>query len=467
MATVEQQIKDFVRSKGVDVVGIAGPERLDGPPSLDINYTMQGARSIVAIALPMDVDAIYKFLGKETPTLHNVDQLFGNQRAFKICMELAEYIRSLGYRAEVVPSNNTYRRSLDHFSTHPSFSHRFGAIAAGIAGQGWSGNVMTEKYGAAVYLCTVVTDAVLDSDPAIPPRYFVDNYCDKCRLCARACTSCMFEEDEEEYILLNGELHPRGRRRNIDLCNASCFGLHAISRDKKWSTWGWYWIQDWVGRKPEARRGKLRFDLMRRGATTGDAALRYDQIRVIGSKLWPQEKIHELPPLEEWPSDQLEMTRMLREHGEKTFGIKGIRDPNLVTCNHCALVCGPNVKETASRYNALIAGGIVVPGPEAGTWIRVKDYAEAVAMRKKYPIKVGVLQMVKDALASLVLWTRYYFGFEPRSLYQAVVYKFKLKKAVEEYLTGVDTPHRPRPPTDMEGEAPSVAGEVAGTRHER
>ncbi len=395
---------------------------------------MPGARSIVSMALPMNVDAIYAFLGKETPTLHNVDQLQGNQRVFRIAAETADFIRSLGYKARVVPANNTYRRSLDHFTTHPSFSHRFGAIAAGIAAQGWSGNVMTREYGAAVYLCTVVTDARLASDPALPPRYFIDDYCAKCKLCARACTSCMFEEDEEEYVLLNGMLHPRGKRRNIDLCNASCFGLHAINCDKTWSTWGWYWIKDWIGRKPDARRLKLRLDLMNQGGRTGDSASRYDQIRQIGSILWPEEEIAKFPPLDQWPEDQLEKSRMLKRISDEVFGYKDLRDPNLVTCNHCALVCGPTLKETGERYRALLDGGIVVPGPQAGTWIKCADYAEAVEMRGKYPIKVSRFKMLKDRIASLTLWTRYYFGFEPRSFFPALTYKRRLKKAVNEYL---------------------------------
>jgi ferredoxin len=441
MSGLEESIKDFVRSRGVDVVGVAGPERLNGPPSMDLDYTMPGGRSIVSMAIPMDVDAIYKFLGKVTPTLHNVDQLFGNQRVFRAAADTADYIRSLGYRAEVVPANNTYRRSLDHFSTHPSFSHRFGAIASGIAGQAWSGNVMTKEYGAAVYLCTVITDALLESDPQPPPRYFVDNYCASCRLCAKACTACMFEEtDDEEYVLLNDELYPRGKRRSLDLCNASCFGLHALNKGKAWSTWGWYWIDNWVGRKPEGGKLKLRLELMNRGGKTGDSTPRYELIRLIGSKLWPEEQIRELPPLDEWPTDQAEMNRMFREYSERTFGVTGNRDPNLVTCGHCALVCGPTIKETASRYNALVNGGIVVPGPDVDTWIRCKDYAEAVEMRRRYPIKVSTVQTIRDQIASLSLWTRYYFGFEPRSYFPALIYKYRLKKAVNEYLTNSNPP---------------------------
>ncbi len=432
MPELEQRIKDFVRERGVEVVGTAGPGRLDGPPSLDLAYTLPGARSIVSMALPMDVGAIYDFLGKKSPTPHNLDQLQGNQRVFRVADQTAGFIRSLGHRAAAVPANNTYRRSLDHFATHPSFSHRFGAIAAGIAAQGWSGNVMTREHGAAVYLCTVVTDAVLASDPALPPRYFIDGFCARCKLCARACTSCMFEEEGEEYVLLNGELHPRGRRRNIDLCNASCFGLHAISPDCRWSTWGWYWIEDWVGRKPDAGRIRLRRDLMKQGGRTGDSASRYDRIRQIGSLLWPEEEIAKFPPLDRWPESQLEKSEMLARISDEVFGAhRGLRDPNLVTCNHCALVCGPDLKETGERYRALLEGGIVVPGSQPGTWLKAKDFEEAGELRRKYPIRVGRLEMLADRSASLALWTRRYFGFEPRSFFPALFYKWKLGRAVK------------------------------------
>jgi len=64
MGSLENKIKDFVSEQGVEVVGLAGPERLAGPPSLDPTYTLPGARSIVSIALPMDTDAIYDWLSR-------------------------------------------------------------------------------------------------------------------------------------------------------------------------------------------------------------------------------------------------------------------------------------------------------------------------------------------------------------------------------------------------------------------
>jgi hypothetical protein len=55
-------------------------------------------------------------------------------------------------------------------------------------------------------------------------------------------------------------------------------------------------------------------------------------------------------------------------------------------------------------------------------------------VRRKYPIEMSRLKMLKDQAASLTLWTRYYFGFEPRSFFPALAYKWRLKKAVNEYL---------------------------------
>ena len=134
--TLEEKIKEFVRSQGVEVVGLAGPDRLDGPPSLDPTYTLKGARSIISMAIPMNSDAIYDYMGKKSAVPHNVDQMKENQHMFQISEMVAGYIRSLGYKAAVVPPNGSYRRHPYIFATLPSFSHRFCAMAAGIAGAG-------------------------------------------------------------------------------------------------------------------------------------------------------------------------------------------------------------------------------------------------------------------------------------------------------------------------------------------
>jgi hypothetical protein len=48
--------------------------------------------------------------------------------------------------------------------------------------------------------------------------------------------------------------------------------------------------------------------------------------------------------------------------------------------------------------------------------------------------------MYRDQIASLALWTRYYFGFEPKSFFGALAYKRRLNKAVTQYLLESNPP---------------------------
>jgi len=433
MSDIEEDIRSFLKNQGVQVIGMAGPERLDGPPSLDPTYTMRGAKSIISFALPMDMNAIYEFLSKKTPVTHNTDQLIGNQKIHHIAKRLADYLNDRGLRARAVPTNNNYRRSLDVYSTHPDFAHRFGAIVSGIAGQGMSGNVLTKEYGAAVYLSTVVTDAVLKSDPLLPPRYFIDQYCKKCLICDKACPAKMFEMDKEEYVLLNGKLHPRGKRRSVDLCNASCFGLHSLSPDKKFSSWGRHWISSWVGREPDPKKENIRKKLLMKGGSVGDSTVRYKLIRSIGCELHPEEWIDEWKiarRYEDLPQDELEQRKVQSGLIKKYLGIS-IENPNVLTCGQCALVCGPTIQESAKRLKLLREGGIVVPGNDGRTVV-VKTFEEARKIREQYPFRISYSRKLSDILQSTALWMGYYFGIEPRSIIKNWIYQRKLKRAISE-----------------------------------
>ncbi len=430
MSSLEENIKDFAKKAGAHLVGVAGPDRMDGPASLDPGFIMRGAKSIVSIALPLDVNAIYEFFGKISPVPHNIDQAIKNQRAHRISKEIADYLISLGYKAKAVPPNNTYRRSIDPFMVRPNFSHRFGAVVAGLGSFGLSGNVVTKEYGAAIVLDTVVTNARLKSDPVQPPRFVMDNRCKTCKLCDKSCTMGMFRDDDEEYLLINGELHARGKRDNVDFCNAPCFGLHAISRDKKWTNWGQHWIKEWMDGQPDPhKRQEIRSTYMRVGGRTGDSTLRFDVIRHIGKELYPREKVEDfLPDYDHLPKDEKQREQIVLKLVEN-MGFKGLeRDSNLVTCSQCMMVCGWDFEETKKRYDMLNISGYVVPDPEC-KMIHVNTYEEALALKEKYKRRVHPVEMIKDAQASGKLWFKDYFGYDPVGEFKDLVYRIKAKNA--------------------------------------
>jgi hypothetical protein len=111
------------------------------------------------------------------------------------------------------------------------------------------------------------------------------------------------------------------------------------------------------------------------------------------------------------------------------MGFKGLeRDPNLVTCSQCMMVCGWDFDETRKRYDMLTNSGYVVPDPD---WkmIHVDTYEEAFALKEKYKRRVHPAEMIKDAQASGKLWFKDYFGYEPVGEFKDLVYRIKVKNA--------------------------------------
>jgi hypothetical protein len=241
----------------------------------------------------------------------------------------------------------------------------------------------------------------------------------------------MFDAKEAEYIYLNGELLPRGRRRNIDFCNTSCFGLHSLSVDHKWTNWGLHWIEDWVEHLPDPReRLTILLALLKRGLTTGDSTQRFDVLRRVCYIIWPDEILEGIPEVDDLPEDEGERYRILAELMRR-MDIRGIESyPIPLICGQCALVCGPTLEETVERYRVLSGAGFVVPGQD-GRMTRVDTFEEAAALRRKDSIKPGRLREARDILATALLWHRHYFGVEPRTVYQNWRYKRKLRVAVE------------------------------------
>jgi len=240
----------------------------------------------------------------------------------------------------------------------------------------------------------------------------------------------MFDDHEEEQVLINNELHPRAKRHNLDLCNASCFGLHSLSRDKKWTTWGRHWITNWIESPPDKTDAKkLRKTMMERGAMSGDATPRFNFIRSIGKKIWPEKMISEYIEKSMNATSQKERDHLIIEFGKK-LGVKNLKNDTVLTCGQCSLVCGPTLEESQKRYKALIEGGLVVPG-ENGEMVHADTYEEALEIRKKFPFRIARAEMVADGKASAKLWFLSYWGIEPKSIIQGLIYKWKAQKALK------------------------------------
>jgi hypothetical protein len=115
---------------------------------------------------------------------------------------------------------------------------------------------------------------------------------------------------------------------------------------------------------------------------------------------------------------------------QRTMGVDGVLgDPSTLTCGQCALICGPDLDERRKRFQILLDGGIVVPGPD-GRMVRVDSFEQALEYKRAYRPPVTRDQMVADSKASASLWKKLYFGFEPLSFLQGWFYDKRLKRAL-------------------------------------
>ncbi len=139
---LESLIEEFLQERGAIKVGIATTETLaGGPPSADITYRMEGARSAVSFALPFDRDRIRAFLAKQDRFAHEEDNIRTNLRSKDLSWELAEMLKKEGYQAKGTAANMKYRQDEEgwQLALHPDISHRYMAVRSGMGSFGWSG----------------------------------------------------------------------------------------------------------------------------------------------------------------------------------------------------------------------------------------------------------------------------------------------------------------------------------------
>ncbi|UCD83338.1 MAG: hypothetical protein JSU92_08405 [Deltaproteobacteria bacterium] len=368
MSGLEQAIKKLALDSGAAAVGVAGPERLTGPPSLAPTYLMPGARSIVSLMLPLDGDILSRYLGKEDFNGLQRHETEVYRKLYTIGQKVAEYLESEGYQAQVADVNLDYRfknepaykavtykakqktvdwlakpsgplmrtikrrmvrrgarrsmREVD-WSLTPSFSHRYGAVAAGLGSLGWSGNVLHPDYGARVYYETVLTDTELGSDPMME-----ENPCSGCRTCARVCQSGFIHMKDKDEVNIGGKTFSHNRKAANLRCVFVCAGFTGKSRHQGWSTWS-------PGRltlpEEDDRLEAFWEDMVKEHMWRGD---------YIASVL----------------SD-------LVFHTEYGF----IRKPFHrfhATCGFCQFVCAKTLEERKGLYDLIVESGEVVEGPD-------------------------------------------------------------------------------------------------------
>jgi len=244
MKMTEMKLKSLALNLGADLVGLTSRDILaDGPPSADPCYLLPSANSVISFAVSLDGDIVKDFISKKKWRPHCDNRKDIAQTLYKIGDALVEKLRSEGHEAINVDINNNYRpeegiadvTELTEF--HPEFSHRYSALASGIGRLGWSGNLLTQKYGALVELGSVLTSAVLTPDKPIPDK---EHPCDKCKICSMVCPVGMIDPKASIQVTVAGVTETISQKRPDTCCWIGCTGYEGLSVSQTWSNWSPY-----------------------------------------------------------------------------------------------------------------------------------------------------------------------------------------------------------------------------------
>jgi epoxyqueuosine reductase QueG len=322
---------EFLETQGASKVGVATVETLaGGPPSTDLEYVLPGAKSAVSFAVPFDVDAIDRYLSKQSHGDHQRDNFHTNFFVSGLAVGLAEYWNQQAIPSVGVLANAVYRKETPRgiYDFMPDLSHRYVAVAAGVGRFGVSGNVMTEEHGACVTLGTVVTTAELIPNEPLSSDQHV---CDTCQLCYASCLSGLMDRKKKTTVTMGGREFSYSERRSYHRCDLVCGGFTGLAKNGKWSTWS-------PGRF-EVPESDEEF-----APALGDA------IRASA----PRPEI---------------------EGGFHHPAMPGGRKLNM-TCGNCQLLCHPDREERKRRYKLLIKSGVVVQSEDGSLEAVPREIAE-------------------------------------------------------------------------------------------
>jgi len=184
-------MKEFVLSKGADLVGIASVSRFDGAPDghkpEDI---LPDAKTVIVCAKRFPNSVV--MAGPATSYQHMMTILY-NQLDL-IAYEMAIYIEQQGGLAIAVPSDEPYYDwDPDKLHGRGDLSHKHAAQAAGLGRLGKNSLLITPEFGNRVQLVSVVTNLDLEPDPLVE-----DELCpSECIICIKSCPVKAITDEEQ------------------------------------------------------------------------------------------------------------------------------------------------------------------------------------------------------------------------------------------------------------------------------
>ena len=374
--SIETEIKKIAIDEGAALVGICSAESIKDKKFSDPTFLLPEAQSVISITVNQNEEGIRKYLAKEERDSFCLESDCINKKLFAIGDKIKLFLEERGFKAFNCKINFDYRNAKVNETVYkalvnfvslinkqkdknyqlskneentiksmkkmleiglkqgkvdfvPEFSHRCAAEMAGLGRIGWSGNLITKKFGARVMLTSVLTSAKLKSDTPLKK-----NPCEMCKLCEKVCQGGFFSKDDEKKIIIGGVEEKIGKRKSYSYCAAICGGFIGQNRFNEWSTWSPYRFESYGLENVE----KLPLD---------------DSIDDFYQELMGRAILEGGRKAENF----LKMVRTI------LYGLNNkLKEDYIPTCGNCQIICGPTMEEKKKSYNLLKNGGCIERG---------------------------------------------------------------------------------------------------------
>ena len=190
MRSLAEETKEFARSLGAELVGVASVDRFEeAPEGHRPEDILPQARAVVAFAKRMPNGPLE---GPATSYHHTMSVL--HAQLDLIASQVAIFLEQEGGLAVPVPADEPY----DHWEAERLYgrgdlSHKHAAQAAGLGRLGKNSLLITPEFGNRVHLASLVTSVELAADEVIQKELCPSG----CSLCIEACPAGAIGEGQQ------------------------------------------------------------------------------------------------------------------------------------------------------------------------------------------------------------------------------------------------------------------------------